>query len=182
MIDYEPFPIVYWPAWDSDATFLAGEELPSESSGHLWAVLVFVFYGAKIVLADITDRGLCIPSGKIEVGETIDEAARRECFEEIGALLHEHHRRLIGCYRLVTRSGKNAGRVRYCPVFVAEALGFEAIPSGSESRGVFYASIEDVADLYFFWDSLMAAVFEYADERRSALFPVGSPVSELTSS
>ncbi|MEO7718793.1 MAG: NUDIX domain-containing protein [Capsulimonas sp.] len=174
------FPTVYWPAWDSDATFFPGVELPPASEGRLWAVLTFVFYGAKIVLADITDRGYCIPSGKIEAGETIVEAAEREIFEETGVRLRENRLRLIGCYLLTPRSGAKAGEARYCPVFVAEAVGFEPIPEGSESRGVFLAQIEDIADLYFFWDDLMAAVFEYAGEQHEYLMPSGVAMASLT--
>jgi 8-oxo-dGTP diphosphatase len=176
----EPFPTVYWAAWDSDATFLPGEHLPPESEGRLWAVLAFVFYGDRVALADIAGRGLCIPSGRIEPGETLDEAAARECWEETGARLHPERRRLIGCYRLTPRGGPQAGQARYCPVFVAEALAFEPIPAGSESRGLTLAAWEDVADVYFAWDPLMAAVFGYAEARRNALFPVGVPLSSLT--
>ena len=174
------FPAVYWSEWDSDATFEAGESLPPESAGRLWAVLIFVFYGDKVALADIEGRGLTIPSGRIEPGETLDEAAVREAWEETGASLHPERRSLIGCYRLSPRSGTHAGQIRYCPVFVAEAFSFGPIPDGSESRGLILASWEDVADLYFTWDPLMAAVFEHAQERRDTLFPVGTPVSWLT--
>ena len=71
--------------------------LPPESAGHLWAVLLFVFYGDKVALADIEGRGLTIPSGRIEPGETLDEAAVREAWEETGANLDSARRRLIGC-------------------------------------------------------------------------------------
>lgn len=176
------FPTVYWPHWDVDATFEAGETLPAESEGHLWAVLVFLFYGDKIALADITDRGMCIPSGRIEPGETIAQASERECYEETGARLSPENRRLIGCYRMMPRSGNWAGQTRFCPVFIAEALGFEPLPPGTESRGLFLASIEDVADLYFFWDALMAAVFEFADAQKQRYLPAGTPLSDLFAS
>lgn len=179
MPDFQ-FPHAYWHVWDVDAAFASGEELPEESRGRLWAVLVFVFYGDKVVLADIKGRGLCIPSGRLESGETLDEAAERECFEETGARLHPAHRRLIGCYRLVPRSGDFVGQARFCPVFIAEALGFEAIPESSESQGLFLAAWEDVADLYFFWDPLLAEVFSHAEARRQALFPAGTSLTELT--
>ena len=58
-------------------------------------------------------------------------------------------------------------------MFVAEALGFQDIPEGSESLGMFLASVEDVGDVYYMWDQLTAAVFDYADERRKELFPAG---------
>jgi len=72
-----------------------------------------------------------------------------------------------------------SGAVRYCPVFVAEAVGFEPIPAGSESRGIFLAAIEDLSDLYFTWDELMAAVFDHAEREREALLPSGVRMSEM---
>ncbi len=174
------FPTVYWSTWDSDATFEAGVQLPSESEGHLWAVLGFVFYGDKVALADIEGRGLCIPSGRIEPGETLDAALVREAWEETGAQLDPERRRLIGWYRLRPRSGARAGQTRFCPVFVAEAWGFEPIPAMSESRGLVLAAVEDVAEIYFTWDELMAGVFDYAEDRRIALFPVGMSLRALT--
>ena len=176
----DSFSTVYWSNLKSDATFEAGEELPPQSEGKLWAVLTFVFYGDKVALADITGRGLCIPSGKIEPGETLDEAAVREVWEETGGELDPERRRLIGCYRLTPRGEVPGGPERFCPVFVAEAWGFSAIPAGSESRGLVLASVEDVAEVYFMWDALMAEVFAYAEERRNAIFPVGLSVSALT--
>lgn len=173
------FPTVYWSSLNSDATFYPGEQLPPESEGRLWAVLTFLYYGDKVALADIAGRGLCIPSGKIEPGETLDAAAEREAWEETGARLNPHRRRLIGCYRLTPRAEAVTGPVRFCPVFVAEAWGFEPIPPGSESRGLVLAAWEDVADVYFTWDALMAAVFEYAEERRNALFPAGLSVAAV---
>ncbi len=177
---FPKFPTVYWSAWDADAVFFPGAQLPQGSEGGLVSVLVFLFYGDKFVLADIEGRGMCIPSGRIEPGETIDQAAVRECFEETGALLQEAGRTLIGCYRMTTRSGPQAGRTRWHPVFVAEALGFRPLPAGSESRGMFLASIEDIADVYFFWDELIAAVFDYAEAERQKRFPPGLSLSELT--
>ena len=172
----EPFPTVDWQAWECEATFFPGAQLPEESRDSLYASLIFVFYGDKVALADIEGRGWCIPSGRIEPGETIDAAAVREAWEETGAHLHPTHRSLVGCYRMISQSGL----VRWCPVFVAEALGFAPIPDGSESRGLLLAAVEDVADLYFIWDPLMAAVFSYAEERKLALFPAGTPMTEFT--
>ena len=176
----EPFPTVYWSEWDSDATFDAGETLPLESAGRLWAVLLFVFYGDKVALADIEGRGLTIPSGRIEPGESLDDAALREAWEETGAHLDPARRRLIGCYRLLPRSGPYAGQTRYCPVFAAEAFGFAANPHGSESPRRRRGASEELADQYFTWDPLMAAVFDYARDRREALFPAGTAMSWLT--
>jgi 8-oxo-dGTP diphosphatase len=174
------FPRAFWSAWNSDATFLPGDELPPSSENRLYAVIVFVFYGDKIVLADIEGRGYCVPSGRIEVNETISEAVHREVFEEAGVRLKDDAPRLVGCYELVSRKESGARGTRYCPVFVVEALGFEAIPPGSESRGILLAAIEDVADLYFHWDPLMDAVFSYADAVRKSAFKPGVSLSEFT--
>jgi len=171
------FPSVYWEAMGATAEFLPGDELPPASEGHIWAVLVFLFYGDKIVLADIAGRGYCIPSGKVEQGETISVAAEREVFEEVGGRLKEDALWLIGCYKLTSKSRAD----RYCAVFVAEALGFEPIPAGSESQGKMLSAIEDVADLYFQWDPLMDAVFAYAEKQRQALFRDGISLSDFTS-
>ena len=83
----DTFPTVHWQAWDADATFLPGDELPPDSQGRLYAVLVFLFYGDKVALADIAGRGYCIPSGRIEPGEALDAAAEREVWEETGGRL-----------------------------------------------------------------------------------------------
>lgn len=174
------FPTVIWPNWNCTAGFIPGEHLPEESLGKLKAVIAFVFYGDKLALADITGRGMCVPSGHIEAGETIDEAVVRETLEETGAVLKPNQRRLIGCYRMVPLKSSNPEKdAYYNPVFVAEAIGFEPIPETSESRGVFFASIEDIADMYFIWDELLDAVFAYAGRQRRILFPSGTSINEL---
>lgn len=170
------FPSVYWESLEATAEFIPGNQLPQDSKDRLWAVLVFLFYGDKIVLADIPDRGYCIPSGKVEPTESISSAAEREVFEEVGARLKEDALWLIGCYRLTSEKRGT----RYCPVFVAEALGFEPIPPASESRGKLLSAIEDVADLYYQWDPLMDAVFGYAERQRETLFRDGMRLSDFT--
>ena len=93
------FPTVYWPAWDVDATFVPGDELPPESEGRLWAVLVFVFYGDKVALADIAGRGYVHPVGPDRAGRDVDAAAERESLGGDRRAPHPRRRRLIGCYR-----------------------------------------------------------------------------------
>ena len=51
----------------------------------------------KILLTRRTDNGLwCLPGGKMEAGESVEECCQREVFEETG--LEIHMRRLIGIY------------------------------------------------------------------------------------
>lgn len=181
-LDFNPlsFPKVRWDAWKCDASFLPGDELPAESNGRLYAVLVFVYYGDKIVLADIAGRGYCIPSGRIEPGETIIAAALREVYEETGVTLKDEDLFLIGSYELVG-AGSTRASTRYCPVFIAEAIGFEPVPAGSESRGILLAAAEDVEDLYYHWDPLMDAVFRYAGKIHGDRYKAGISIAELVS-
>jgi len=163
-----------------DATFLPGEHLPLESRGHLWAVLVHAYYGDQVVLADIVGRGVTIPSGKIEPGETIDQAAVREVYEETGGRLHDTRRYLIGCHLSTRRSGPEAGITKYSPVIVAEVVQFDPIPEGSESRGFVLLAPEAVAEQYYMWDDLLAAEFNFALERKEELLPAGIDIKDLT--
>ena len=172
------FPTVYWAPWDVDATFIACDALPPGSEGRLFAVLVHCFFGDNIVLADIEGRGPTVPSGRIEPGETVDEAAVREVYEETGARLHPSRRRMIGV--TVTRSRKEPGAERYSPVFIAEVTTFDPIPVGSESRGFLLIAPEQVADTYYSWDPLLEAEFEYALEQKDKHFLAGVSVAAFT--
>ena len=176
------FPKVHWSAWNADVEFLPCEVLPVESRGRLYAVIVHAFFGDKILMADIVGRGVCVPSGRINPGETVDEAVVRETYEETGAELHSERRRLIGCYRMTRRPSSPEpldapARVFYSPVVIADVTQIGPIPVGSESRGFFLLNPEDVADQYFMWDDLLAAAFSYAWEERNRLFPAGVPLA-----
>jgi 8-oxo-dGTP diphosphatase len=177
MIARLQFPRVYWSIWDSDVEFIPTEVLPPESEGKVFAVIVHSFFGASVVMADILGRGVCVPSGRIEHGETIDDAVVREAYEETGAHLDPKRRQLIGCYRMVKR-GASGGGVYYSACFVAEVTHFDPIPAGSESNGYFLLAPEDIADQYFMWDDLLATAFEYAYSERNRLFPFGETLGE----
>lgn len=159
------------------ATFVSGDSLPKESVGSIAAVLVHVYFGEKIVLANISNRGACTPSGHIEPGESIDAAAVRETFEETGAVLHKSNRRLIGWYEL-SKIGSTAEKL-FCPTLIAEATHFENIPSGSKSLGFFLIDPEDLADSYYFWDDLLSAEFDYAATCREQWFGRGYPIPKF---
>jgi 8-oxo-dGTP diphosphatase len=179
------FPISYWPAWDSDVEFLPGSELPIESDGNIYAVVVHAFFGDMAVMAEITGRGVCVPSGRMILGESVVQTAIRETFEETGGVLGEDHCHLIGTYRMVRReknagTGHNLGPVFYTAVFVAEVSSFEPIPERSESTGYFLLPMEDIADHYFMWNELLSAVFSFAFNERSRLIPAGDTISSIS--
>lgn len=113
--------------------------------------LAFAFCGSRILLAQ-EERGLVIPSGKVEEGETALEAAIREAKEEADATLSglQH----FGTFR----SGDT-----WSEAFLAVA---EQGHSGKECH------LENLPELYFAWDELMAAVFDAAFRIRTG--PAGS--------
>jgi 8-oxo-dGTP diphosphatase len=61
-------------------------------------VLVICQQGNGWLLTRHKERGLEFPGGKLEPGETLEEAARREVYEETGAILEDLKR--IGTYRV----------------------------------------------------------------------------------
>jgi ADP-ribose pyrophosphatase YjhB (NUDIX family) len=105
------------------------------------AASVAVFRDGKVLLATRTkppaDRLWSLPGGKVEAGETLEEAALRELEEEVGVKA-----RLIGFNRHVEIFGRNAqGLVTHHFVvasFVGEWLSGEAKP-GPEAGAVMWA-------------------------------------------
>ncbi|WML45732.1 RNA deprotection pyrophosphohydrolase [Neobacillus sp. PS3-40] len=66
-------------------------------------VLVICQYQNSWLLTHHKTRGLEFPGGKVEVGETLEEAAKREVYEETGALVADFV--LIGEYRVLDPKG-----------------------------------------------------------------------------
>lgn len=88
------------------------EDTFQEEAQH---VLVICQLGEDWVLTQHKIRGLEFPGGKVESGETLEEAARREAYEETGAQLNELTR--LGAYRVSGSEGSFAkvvfwGKVR----------------------------------------------------------------------
>ena len=148
------FPTVRWGG--ETATFKVGNFLPP-GLPRLSAALVFAMEGEEFALANITGRGWCIPGGRIEAGETPEQAARRETLEEIGATLGPLT--LLGWY-VLTNSAE--GLQTAIPTYRAEVLHYGERPSGFESLGVGKFRPEALRDIYFSWDALLEAVVALA--------------------
>ena len=159
------FPTVTWG--EARATFVpVGALLPA---GNLVAALVFAFEAGQFALADIAGRGWCIPGGRLEAGETPEQAGRRETWEEIGATLGPL-RPLGHCVLFdpppaaddTPPAHAEQLPARLIAMYLADVLTRAEIPSGSESRGVRLVPYEDLPACYFTWDALMEAMFACA--------------------
>ena len=178
------FPTVLWG--ETRATFLpVGAGLPT---APLTAALIFAMQDREFVLADIAGRGWCIPGGRLETGESAEQAARREAYEEIGATLGPLH--LLGHYLLTpvspstdeeeTSDGTGQSRAddaqpvlvphtrhaspdaRLVATYLADVTALAPLPLGTELRGVRRVRYEELRAVYYAWDALLEAMFAYA--------------------
>jgi len=121
------------------------------------AALIFAFDSDQVVLAHIRDRGWCIPGGRLDPGETADDAVRREAREEAGIEVGELQ--MLGTTVELVR-GENEFPVAIS--FAARVESFGDIPAGSESTGIRLVTRAEAPSLYYLWDALMEAMFDYA--------------------
>ncbi len=161
--DFVHFPTGSWTG--RTAVFEPGPAPPPGEVAR--AVIVFARGDCGYVLADIQGRGWTVPSGRLEPGETAEQAAVRETMEEIGANIAPPTR--IGRYVLTDRRGR---RLEF-PTYISPVGVYGAIPPGSESRGARCFALADIPRVYWFWDDLLAAVFRYADACLDAFQPDG---------
>lgn len=74
-------------------------------------VLILCRYEGQWLLTKHKERGLEFPGGKVEAGETLEEAARREVLEETGATLNSLQWR--GEYEVENKAGKFVKAIFY---------------------------------------------------------------------
>lgn len=90
-----------------------------KQAGH---VLILPFWQGKLLFTRHRKRGIELPGGKVESGESSLAAAVREAFEETGAILDGIER--IGQYTINQEMVKD--------IYIAEALHYLHDPPGSD--------------------------------------------------
>lgn len=77
-------------------------------------VLVICRFKNSWLLTNHKERGLEFPGGKVEAGETLEEAARREVLEETGAVARSLES--IGEYQVSDQNGSFVKRIFYSEI------------------------------------------------------------------
>ncbi|MCS7273515.1 MAG: NUDIX hydrolase [Fimbriimonadales bacterium] len=144
--------------------------VPADSDEPLppprYVVVLISDEAGRYLLANIQARGYCAPSGHIEPGESPEAAARREAYEETGAVLAQLH--ILGAY-VLSPCSPDEPEPCSAPVYLARAERIDPLGAESESRGIQWATLEELPALYYDWSPLLEAVFAYAEQRRRAL-------------
>ncbi|AQQ52749.1 NUDIX domain-containing protein [Planococcus lenghuensis] len=127
-------------------------------------VIVLAQYEGKWLLTDHPVRGLEFPGGKRERGETLEEAAVRETYEETGGVLKSL--KWVGEYKVM------AERPFVKTAFLAIVERLEKIPL-AETRGAVLVKELDFNDRYSFLmkdegmkELIRIAVFEHKKARQ----------------
>jgi len=117
--------------------------------------LMIALYDSKILISNIAERGWCIPSGKIEQGETPENAAIRESLEE--GFVSINPPLYLGYYEL-----HSPNDLKFAPLFFAEVQEVFEPKFNSEVLDRRFVSFQELPAIYYTWNPLIDQVFEFA--------------------
>lgn len=135
---------------------------PFRAPLRAFAGLVFPWRGERVLLCDISGRGWCIPSGRVEPEEESIQAVKREAMEEAGAQLDDVQ--YIGCYEIIERS-----ETRWADCFTASVGMLSEIQATQESRARQFFLLAELPESYHVWNELTEDVFRHAYEVNARL-------------
>ena len=130
---------------------------PFHAPLRAFAVLAFGWKEGQVLVCDIKDRGWCVPSGRVEPGESSMDAARREAMEEGGAEFDSLH--YIGCYKIIDRRDE-----RWVDCFVGRITALVDLIEGGEAKERRLVDVGELRSLYHLWNPLTELVFRHAVE------------------
>ncbi len=117
-----------------------------------FAVISFVWQNESVLLSHITNRGWCVPSGRIEQNETQCAAAMRETFEEAAA--HIKNPIAIGTFKITDKS-----TTKYAVATTSLLDSLDPFVPNSESTERILCPISKLPEIYYLWTPLTEAVF-----------------------
>jgi 8-oxo-dGTP diphosphatase len=148
---------LWWLPQPNESRIVLSSHLPA--SEMTATALVFAFDRDRLLQTNLVARGWDIVGGHIEPGESPEEAARREAYEEAGARLGELHVLGYQCLRLL---GPRPASYRY---------------SYPESYQVFYWAQIEGLDVFIPTEEARERALFAPDAARE--LPVGQTLREL---
>ncbi|MGM8216526.1 RNA deprotection pyrophosphohydrolase [Bacillaceae bacterium W0354] len=102
---------VFKDYYNNTVKLVIGNEAFSKQPKHVW---VITKYSGQWLLTKHKDRGIEFPGGKVEDGETAEEAAIREVLEETGGIVENLY--FIGQYYVDGKGGDIVKNVYFAEV------------------------------------------------------------------